>query len=344
MAIAMSLLRHGKIRQISGNDEVAMVSIPPHFPPARRSPESLEEWQVRASLPTMYDLPSEDPEEPGLPDEYHDLQPQLLSRALHLSGYSRSAWFSASDLNLYYDVNHQQWYKRPDWFLTVGVSRLYEGADLRRSYVVWQEGKSPDVVVEFLSAGTATEDLGRFFDERSARDSGEEAEWRGAIAEGAINGVEGREKPPRKFEVYERYLRVPHYIVYSRYTGRLRYFQWGEGGYQEQSIGVRNPLIWLDGLGVGMGIWQGSFEGVERNWLRWCDHEGHWLLTDTEAEQRAKEEERQAKEEERRGREQAETQLLQAARNLLGTGMEMAQVIEILNLSEQQMARLRSLG
>jgi hypothetical protein len=33
----------------------------------------------RETLPTMYDLPSEDPEEPGLPDEFHDLQPQLLS-------------------------------------------------------------------------------------------------------------------------------------------------------------------------------------------------------------------------------------------------------------------------
>ena len=30
------------------------------------------------SLPTMYDLPSEYPEEPGLPDEFHDFQPQLL--------------------------------------------------------------------------------------------------------------------------------------------------------------------------------------------------------------------------------------------------------------------------
>jgi len=32
----------------------------------------------------MYDLPSEDPEEPGLPDEYHHLQPQLLSATFHL--------------------------------------------------------------------------------------------------------------------------------------------------------------------------------------------------------------------------------------------------------------------
>jgi hypothetical protein len=39
------------------------------------------------AFPTMYDLPSEDPEEPGLPDDYHDLQPQLLSRTLRLSGY-----------------------------------------------------------------------------------------------------------------------------------------------------------------------------------------------------------------------------------------------------------------
>jgi hypothetical protein len=26
----------------------------------------------------MYDLPSEDPKEPDLPDEFHDYQPQLL--------------------------------------------------------------------------------------------------------------------------------------------------------------------------------------------------------------------------------------------------------------------------
>ncbi|MBV6624181.1 MAG: hypothetical protein KI793_14785 [Rivularia sp. (in: Bacteria)] len=29
-------------------------------------------------LPTMYDLPSEDLEEPGLPDQFHIWQPRLL--------------------------------------------------------------------------------------------------------------------------------------------------------------------------------------------------------------------------------------------------------------------------
>lgn len=28
---------------------------------------------LQKDWPTMYDLPSEDPQEPGLPDEFHDL-------------------------------------------------------------------------------------------------------------------------------------------------------------------------------------------------------------------------------------------------------------------------------
>jgi hypothetical protein len=39
-------------------------------------------------LPTMHDLPSDDPLEPGLPDEFHGLQPQLLAETLSLTDYS----------------------------------------------------------------------------------------------------------------------------------------------------------------------------------------------------------------------------------------------------------------
>ena len=35
----------------------------------------LPPWET---LPTMYDLPSENPEEKGLPDDFHFLQPLLL--------------------------------------------------------------------------------------------------------------------------------------------------------------------------------------------------------------------------------------------------------------------------
>ena len=265
----------------------------------------------RETLPTMYDLPSENPEEPGLPDEFHDLQPQLLSRTLQLSDYPRHNYFTASDLNLYYDVNHPLWYKRPDWFLVVDVPRLYDGKDLRRSYVVWQEGKSPYVAIEFLSPGTKVEDLGRFIDETQVAASATQAV--------TPNGLEQTGITPAKLEVYERYLRVPHYLVYSRYTQQLRYFKLDGGQYQEQSLNWENPIAWLADLKIGVGIWDGVFEGVSGYWLRWCDRAGNWLLTDTE---------------------QAQAQLLQAARNLLETGMDIEQVAQLLNLSEEQIQSL----
>lgn len=277
----------------------------------------------RETLPTMYDLPSEDPEEPGLPDEFHDLQPQLLSRTLHLTQYSRSQYFTGTDLNLYYDINHPLWHKRPDWFLAVGVPRLYDDKDLRRSYVIWQEGRSPEIVIEFLSPGTEAEDLGRFYREtdKIPDDS--------PIPTADSSEQEGRSsKPPGKFEVYERLLRVPHYIVYSRYSQRLRYLKLEGGRYQEQPLDLQNPLIWIPELEIGLGIWQGEFDGLPGNWLRWCDRSGEWLLTDTEHAQLAGE--------------QAQAQLLQAARNLLQTGMPIDQVITLLNLSEAQVQLLQS--
>ena len=257
-------------------------------------------------LPTMYDLPSEDLEEPGLPDEFHDLQPQLLSRTLQLTRYSRDC-FTAFDLNIYYNVRHPLWHKRPDWFLVVDVPRLYEQRDFRRSYVTWQEGQLPSVIVEFLSPGTEAEDLGRFYDETSQVSKSELTV--SAADTTSEQGEEKVEKAPGKFEVYERYLRVPHYLVYNRYTQRLRYFKL-EGGQYQQVLLNEAPLIWLTELEIGLGIWQGEFEGVSAAWLRWCDREGNWLLTDTEQERLTREQaerqvqqERQAKEQERQAKE-----------------------------------------
>ncbi|WP_293342455.1 Uma2 family endonuclease [Microcoleus sp. CAWBG58] len=272
------------------------------------------------TLPTMYDLPSEDPEEPGLPDEFHDLQPQLLSRTLRLINYSRENCFTASDLNLYYDVKHHLWHKRPDWFLVVNVSRLYEGRELRRSYVSWQEGKFPYVVVEFLSPGTESEDLGRFYSQASNNSE--------AVDEAERNPLT-RTTPPGKFEVYEQYLRVPHYIVYSRYTQQLRYFKLEGGCYLKQSIQPQNPRIWLADLEIGLGVWSGVFEDVPSSWLRWCDRQGNWLLTDTEQE-------RVEKEQAQLEKEQAQAQLRQAAQNLMAAGMDVDRVAEILGLSSAQ--------
>ena len=55
----------------------------------------------RETLPTMYDLPSENPKEPGLPDEFHYPQPQLLSATLRLAQPAGQDIFSVGDMNLY---------------------------------------------------------------------------------------------------------------------------------------------------------------------------------------------------------------------------------------------------
>jgi Uma2 family endonuclease len=277
----------------------------------------------KETLPTMYDLPSEDPEEPGLPDEFHDLQPQLLSRTLRLTAYARQEYFTGSDINLYYDVKHPLWHKRPDWFLAVDVPRLYEGHDLRRSYVIWQEGQSPRIVVEFLSPGTDSEDLGRFYNNEN-----------GVLQDRPKRQT--RPKPPGKFEVYEEYLRVPHYIVYSRYTQQLRYFQIVGGQYQEQSLNPQNPRLWLSDLEIGLGIWEGSFDDVSGYWLRWCDAQGNWLLTDTEQAETDRKQAETDKEQAETDKEQVQAQLRQAVQNLLATGMDMKQITKILSLSEDQ--------
>ncbi|MBG1261962.1 Uma2 family endonuclease [Nostoc commune] len=205
-------------------------------------------------LPTMYDLASEYPEDSGLPDEFHLFQPQLLRETFCPPNYPAEEVFVATDLNLYYDLRHTLWYKRPDWFAAVGVSRLYEQQNLRLSYVIWQEGVAPFVVVELLSPGTEKEDLGQTLRE--------------------IN------QPPTKWEVYERILRVPYYIVFDRYTDKLQAFQLVADRYNELDLTI--PRVWMPGLELGLGLWQGSYQGIERLWLRWYDASGNWLPTPLE--------------------------------------------------------------
>lgn len=218
------------------------------------------------NLPTMYELPSEDPEEPGLPDEFHDLQPQLLRETFCPPDYLASEIFTAGDLNLYYDASNPLRYKRPDWFAVLGVPRLYAGKDMRLSYVIWQEGVVPSIVVELLSPGTEKEDLGQTVRE--------------------VN------QPPTKWEVYERILQVPYYVIFDRYSDRLLAYQLMGGNYSE--VPFVDGKLWLPILGLGLGCWQGSYQGIERLWLRWYDAAGSWILMEEERAEQQRDRAQQA--------------------------------------------------
>ena len=233
------------------------------------------------TLPTMYDLPSEDPEEPGLPDEFHLWQAELLSQTFRPPTYPPERVFVASDLNLYYDPQNTGWYKRPDWFAVVGVSRLYEGRDLRLSYVSWQEGVRPIVAVELLSPGTQDEDMGK---------------------------REPQGKQPGKWQVYEQILGVAYYVTFNRYNDELQAFELVGNHYQAMEDFAGR--IWMPDLELGCSLWQGKYRGASRQWLRWYDAQGNWLPTEAEmvqrAEQRAELSDQRAELAERRAQELAQ--------------------------------------
>ncbi len=291
------------------------------FPVKYPVPQTDPPRSPRETLPTMYDLKSEDPEEPGLPDEFHDLQAQFLSLTFCPPHYPASRVFSASDMNLYYDVRHAQWYKRPDWFGVVGVPRLYDDVDMRLSYVVWQEGVNPFVVVELLSPGTEKEDLGEIDQEKLPTESEELRENEQAIEPQSEN------KPLRKWEVYEQILRIPYYVVFSRYTNRLRAFKQEGARYQE--LELQEPRVWMPELELGLGLWQGEYQGIERLWLRWYDAQSNWILTQMEQERQRAEQERAQKaqalqqaEQERQRAEQAEARLESLIQRLRESGID----------------------
>jgi Uma2 family endonuclease len=220
----------------------------------------------------MYDLPSENTEEPGLPDEFHEFQPQLLRETCQPPNYYPQAIFVGTDLNLYYDPRHPLWYKRPDWFLVLGVAPAQHQQDLRLSYVVWQEGVNPFLVIELLSPGTESEDLGQTLRE--------------------IN------QPPTKWQVYEQILRVPYYVVFDRYQNQLRGFRLVATHYEE--LAIAEGRLWFGEIQLGLGVWQGSYKGIEGLWLRWYNQGGNWIaIADERVEQERQRAERERQRAER---------------------------------------------
>jgi hypothetical protein len=131
----------------------------------------------------------------------------------------------------------------PDVFLSLDVEVPQDFREKRhRTYLLWEIGKSPEVVIEIVSNRVGNE-LGR------------------------------------KRETYAR-LGVAYYVVFDplRQLGDepLRVLGLHEGRYA--------PLTepWLEQVGLGLTLWEGSFEGLTTTWLRWCDRDGNLLPTGAE--------------------------------------------------------------
>lgn len=132
----------------------------------------------------------------------------------------------------------------PDMLLSTGVSFPDRIHDKdKRCYYVWLFGKPPEVVIEVVS-------------NRQGHEEGE------------------------KLERYAR-IKVPYYVVYDPDlllgSRPLRVRQLSGASY------VDKVDSWFPEIGLGLCLWEGAYDGLQAQWLRWCDRDGQILLTGRES-------------------------------------------------------------
>lgn len=192
-------------------------------------------------LPTQDDLPSED--DIPMETERHRLQMELLINSLkpwlaqHGGGYVNGNMF------VYFSLKHlkNEHFRGPDVFVVRGVSNQE-----RKSWVVWDEKKAPDIMIELLSKTTAKEDKGN------------------------------------KKQAYQNQLGAPEYFWFDPFNAEdWAGFELQHGIYQPIVPNAQNCLI-SQQLGLALTRWHGIYENVEAVWLRWETLDGKLLPTPQE--------------------------------------------------------------
>ncbi|SKB13663.1 conserved hypothetical protein [Planktothrix sp. PCC 11201] len=218
--------------------------------------------------PTQDELPYDD----GVPMETqrHKMQMDLLIDPLIPWLEPREDGYVGGNMFLYFSLAQvrNQDFKGPDFFAVLGVPKKE-----RKSWVVWEEGKAPDVIIELLSPSTAQED-----------------------------------KTNKKI-IYQNQVRVPEYFWYDPFNSdELAGFTLKNGSYEPIFPDQFNRLF-SQQLGLSLVRWSGVYKTVETVWLRWATSEGEILPTPDElSAQKAEEAQLQAEQAQR----QAEASQLQA--------------------------------
>jgi hypothetical protein len=71
-----------------------------------------------------------------------------------------------------------------------------------------------------------------------------------------------------------------------------------------QPLSINGLGVWLEEAELGLGLWEGEYQGLTRQWLRWYDKDNNWLPTREEREKQRAEQEKQRAEQEKQRAEQ----------------------------------------
>jgi Uma2 family endonuclease len=181
-------------------------------------------------------------------NRFSERQQRMLPHILHTSWHEAKPFEALSNVGLFSSLQNED-VVVPDFLLSLGITpRPVTGSAEDRSYLMWVYGKAPDLVIEIVS-----------------------------------NTVGG--ELTTRFEKYAR-IRVTYYAVYDpfRCIGKpeLRLYHLVDGRYVDMT-----PSSFMTEVGLGLIVWEGSFEGVASRWLRFLDREGKMLPTADEATQNA---------------------------------------------------------
>ncbi len=183
-----------------------------------------------------------DSDDTPVDNELQDLIPTLLKTMLALIWPERMDWFFGVDMGIYYNPDEPTAAIVPDGFLSVGVPRIID-ENLRLSYVLWEEQKAPLLALEVVSQTR-----------------------RGEYTE--------------KKELYAE-IGVLYYVIYNplrKRKPRLEAYQLNNGQYEF----LEGEPVWLRELGLGIGLEQGIYQGIKREWLYWYAEQGKRYLTPEE--------------------------------------------------------------
>ena len=208
----------------------------------------------KPSLPTQDDLPYDD----GVPmeTERHKVQMDLLIYSLEPWLEQQGSGYVGGNMFVYFsskqELTHD--FKGPDVFVAKNVSNKE-----RKSWLVWEEKKPPDVVIELLSESTKTTDKNH------------------------------------KKTIYQNKLKVPEYYWFDPFNSEdWAGFELKLKKYRPIPRDAQNRLVSQE-LGLALVRWHGIYNGREAIWLRWETLNGELLLTPAEAEkQRAEAAEQRA--------------------------------------------------
>jgi Uma2 family endonuclease len=273
---------------------------------------------IAASLQQLQQLKLPSGDGDKMESDWHVVSIALLDELVRNHLGAPKNYFCGGNMFIYYSVEQAKEieeyveaetvarkprFKGPDFFLVKDV----DGTKPRESWVVWQEdGRYPDLVVEFISPSTRRKDVN------------ENAKF------------------------YATVFRVPEYFWFDRYRGVLRGYRLSAGGYAPIRAD-RRGWLWSEVLGAYVGVWKGEYRGRVFPWLRLWDKDGNLVLTREEREAREREAREQAEAQAQQERERAERERERAEQERAAREQAEAQAQQERERAEQLQAELERL-